>query len=140
MTAWLAGWAVILGLAAPGWTGVPISAGPAVSPLAGPVRLIGPEVGYGTRALVPPPADRWLAEDKGRHFAMSFAVTGMGYGAARMALDPAPARSAAAGFAMLLGIGKEIVDAHQSEMFSLKDLVWDAAGVALGYTFVQQIE
>lgn len=137
MTAWLAGWAVILGLAAPGWGG-PRTSGARFTAMA-PGRLLDAGAGYGVPALVPP-EDRWLAEDKGRHFAMSFAVTGMGYGAARLATSPTAARSAAAGVAVLLGIGKEIVDARQGRTFSLKDLAWDAAGVALGYIFVQRIE
>lgn len=94
----------------------------------------------------PPPApsaalvDRWLAEDKAQHFAMSFAATSMTYGAARISLEPAPARTTAAGVAVMLGIGKELFDARRGGPFSLKDLVWDAAGVALGYTFVQRID
>lgn len=137
MSPWLAGWALMWSLAAPGWV---CAGAPGPGRTAGPVRLPSARAGYEKPALVPPPPDRWLAEDKARHFAMSFAVTGMGYGAARLMAEPAPARSAAAGLAVLLGIGKEVVDAHQREQFSLKDLVWDAVGVALGYTFVQRIE
>lgn len=90
--------------------------------------------------LAPPAADRWLAEDKGQHFAMSFAVTSMAYGGGRLALDPGPARLAAASLAVTLGVGKELVDARRGDPFSLKDLAWDAAGVALGYMFAQRID
>lgn len=83
--------------------------------------------------------DRWLAEDKLRHFALSFAATGMAYGSGRLALEPDRARSAAAGLALLLGLGKELADAGRGDPFSLKDLAWDAAGVALGYFFAQRI-
>lgn len=91
-------------------------------------------------ALPAPPGDRWIAEDKARHFAMSFAATSMTYGAARVVLEPEPARTTAAGVAVLLGIGKELFDVHRGGPFSFKDLAWDAAGVALGYTFVQRID
>lgn len=87
----------------------------------------------------PPPADRWLAEDKLQHFAMSFAATEMAYGGARLRLEPGPARSAAVELALLLGLGKELADVRSGSPFSLKDLAWDAAGVALGYTFAQRI-
>lgn len=90
-------------------------------------------------AALPAPADRWLAEDKARHFAMSFAVTGMAYGAARVGLEPSPARAAAVGMAVALGIGKEVADVRGGGPFSFKDLAWDAAGVALGYALVQRI-
>lgn len=90
-------------------------------------------------ATLPSP-DRWLAEDKLQHFAMSFAATGMVYGATRAALERSAARAVAVGTAGALGIGKELVDFRRGGPFSLKDLVWDAVGVALGYAFVQQIE
>lgn len=83
--------------------------------------------------------DRWVAEDKLQHFAMSFAATGMSYGAARLALEPGPARGAAAGFALSLGVGKELADRSRGRPFSLKDLAWDVAGVALGVAFARRI-
>ena len=86
-----------------------------------------------------PSADRWVAEDKAQHFAMSFAATGMAYGAARSLFEPGTARPVALSLAGLLGVGKEVADALRGRPFSLKDLAWDAAGVALGYAFVQQI-
>ncbi|MDX1675343.1 MAG: hypothetical protein R3314_11160 [Longimicrobiales bacterium] len=86
-----------------------------------------------------PAADRWIAEDKAQHFALSFAATSMAYGGARLMLDPEPARSSAVGLALILGLGKELIDARTGAGFSLKDLAWDVAGVALGYTFARQI-
>lgn len=84
--------------------------------------------------------DRWVAEDKLQHFAMSFAVTGMTYGGGRLALDPAPARAVAAGVTLSLGVGKELTDARRGGPFSVKDLAWDAAGVALGFVFAQRMD
>ncbi|MGK7313593.1 MAG: hypothetical protein ACN0LA_15370 [Candidatus Longimicrobiales bacterium M2_2A_002] len=90
-------------------------------------------------ATVASRGDRWIAEDKVRHFALSFAATSMAYGGARLGLDPGPGRRAAAGLALLLGVGKELVDLRNGGRFSLKDLAWDAAGVALGSLLAQQI-
>jgi uncharacterized protein YfiM (DUF2279 family) len=83
--------------------------------------------------------DRWLAEDKLRHFTLSFAATHMAYGAARTALEPHPATAGAAALATLLGVGKELVDRRTGGPFSTKDLIWDVAGVALGVALVQRI-
>lgn len=86
-----------------------------------------------------PPPDRWLAEDKLRHLTASFAATGMAYGAGRVALDRGPARAAAAATAIALGLAKEIADRRKGGPFSLRDLAWDAAGVALGLTLSRSI-
>lgn len=85
------------------------------------------------------PADRWVAEDKLRHFAISFAATHMMYGGARFVTDSRTAVPAAASAALALGLGKEIADVRRGRPFSLKDLAWDAAGVALGVLLVRQI-
>lgn len=83
-----------------------------------------------------PPArgDAWFAEDKLRHLGMSFAATAFAYAAARPALDPDAALVLAGTTALLAGIGKEVHDARAGRWFSLKDLAWNAAGVALGLT------
>lgn len=86
-----------------------------------------------------PTEDRWLAEDKLQHFALSFAATQMGYGGARFALDREPAVAVAATVAVGLGLAKEVRDVRAGGPFSLKDLAWDAAGVALGVLFVRRV-
>lgn len=83
--------------------------------------------------------DRWLAEDKLRHFFLSFAATGIGYGAARTALERDTARPAAVGAALASGLWKEWRDRRAGGPFSAKDLVWDALGVALGALLVSEI-
>jgi uncharacterized protein YfiM (DUF2279 family) len=90
----------------------------------------------GTTIAIPdtPRADAWIAEDKLQHFAMSFAATAFAYGGARTVLDPDAALIVAGSTALLAGIGKEIHDARSGRWFSLKDLAWDVAGVALGLT------
>lgn len=102
--------------------------------------LVGCAAPSAAPGLAPPTEDRWVAEDKVQHFAMSFATTGMAYGGGRLVLDAEPARIAAASLAVTLGVGKELVDARSGGPFSLKDLVWDAAGVALGYILAQRID
>jgi uncharacterized protein YfiM (DUF2279 family) len=83
-------------------------------------------------AAPPSSSDAWFAEDKLRHFAMSFAATGFAYGGARFALEPRPARVTAGAAALAAGIGKEVHDARQGRPVSLRDMAWNIAGVALG--------
>jgi putative lipoprotein len=87
-----------------------------------------------------PPADRWVAEDKLRHFALSFAATQMAYAGGRIATDADTALPLAAGAALALGLAKEVRDARAGGPFSFKDLAWDAAGVALGVVLAHRIE
>lgn len=83
--------------------------------------------------------DRWIAEDKLRHFTLSFAATQMTYGGARAVMEPANAVPTAAGVALALGLAKEVADIRAGRPFSLKDLAWDAAGVALGTLLIRTI-
>lgn len=85
------------------------------------------------------PDDAWLAEDKLRHFALSFAATEMAYGAARVGLDHGTAVPTAAGAALAIGLAKEVRDVRTGGSLSLKDLAWDLAGVALGVALVRRI-
>lgn len=87
-----------------------------------------------------PTADRWLAEDKLRHFALSFATVQLGYGAGRVVFDREASVPVAAGLSLLLGVGKEVHDARSGGPFSARDLAWDLAGVALAVAFVRRIE
>lgn len=90
-------------------------------------------------ATLDPAPDPWLAPDKLQHFGMSFAATSFAYGAARFALDREPATLAAAGAALAAGVGKEIFDLRAGRAFSARDLLWDAAGVAVALTLVDRI-
>ena len=93
----------------------------------------------GGPGAVQEPADAWFAEEKLQHFTVSAAATTMGYGAVRLALDRDEARAAAAATAFALGIAKEVADLRRGGPFSLKDLVWDAAGVGLGLALIHGI-
>jgi uncharacterized protein YfiM (DUF2279 family) len=76
-----------------------------------------------------PRADPWFGPDKVQHFFTSALIQSLGYGTLR-ALDVehrgalAGASAVTAGF----GIGKELRDRGQGYGFSVRDLVWDAAG------------
>lgn len=84
--------------------------------------------------------DRWLAEDKLRHFALSFAATEMTYGGARVVLDHDDAAAAAVATALALGLTKELRDRRAGQHFSLKDLAWDLGGIALGFALIRNIQ
>jgi uncharacterized protein YfiM (DUF2279 family) len=88
-------------------------------------------------APVPTTPDRWFAEDKVQHLFLSFAVTNLTNGTARLVgIDRGPAQVTAGLTAGAAGIGKELYDASTGGHFSFKDLVWDGAGIAAGLTLV----
>lgn len=94
---------------------------------------------HGSAPHAPTPTDPWLAQDKLRHFAMSFAATTFAYAGARTALDPDPAAVLAGIAALAAGFGKELHDARSGRGFSPRDMVWNAAGAALALTLVSHI-
>jgi uncharacterized protein YfiM (DUF2279 family) len=79
----------------------------------------------------PDVADRWVAEDKFKHFFASFTATILATGAARAAgLDSRESIVAGAAVGTGAGVWKEIRDARRPDgHFSMPDLVWDLAGV-----------
>ncbi len=116
---------------------------PGVPSVAEPVRVEwhGPPAGAGLAVPAATRArDRWIGEDKARHFLMSFALTALGYGAASVVgvYGEAAVRAGAAGSAVA-GIGKEVHDRRAGGPFSVRDLVWDAAGIGAGVAFVLNI-
>jgi uncharacterized protein YfiM (DUF2279 family) len=86
------------------------------------------------------PVDGWIAEDKLRHFALSFAATDMVFAGASVGSDPDTALQVAAAAALGLGLAKEVRDHRAGQHFCFKDLMWDAAGVALGVLLVRNIQ
>jgi uncharacterized protein YfiM (DUF2279 family) len=118
------------------------AAGPApVTPLYAPppLALAAPLPIDALGAAAPGPVDPWVAQDKLRHLAMSFAATAFAYAGARVVLEPDPATATAGIAALGAGVGKEVYDARAGGAFSPRDLVWNAAGVALGLLFVHRI-
>jgi uncharacterized protein YfiM (DUF2279 family) len=79
------------------------------------------------------PDDPWFGTDKLLHFSVSAALSGGGYAASALVLEEPPARAlAGAGFSLTMGIGKELYDLHTDGDPSMRDLVWDVAGTAVG--------
>jgi len=85
-------------------------------------------------------AEGWLGEDKGKHFVTSAVVTVIAGSAARTAgLDAGTSRIAGAAVATGAGVAKEIHDHRQpGNVFSVRDLAWNLAGVAAGYVVLSQ--
>jgi uncharacterized protein YfiM (DUF2279 family) len=85
------------------------------------------------------PRDAWFAEDKLQHLLASFAATGFAYGAVRATgIEHDGAVPLAVLAAAAAGAAKEIHDRGQSRAVSVRDLVWDAAGITLGIILVRQ--
>ena len=82
-------------------------------------------------ALPPRPPDPWLGTDKLRHFVMSGLTVGVAHAAATtVGIRRRPALGLAVGVAGAIGIGKELYDRGHRGRPSVRDLVWDAAGIA----------
>lgn len=93
-----------------------------------------------TTKAPPPESDRWFAEDKLKHFLMSFAVTSVGYAAARTAgFGHASALAVGTGAGAAAGVWKEARDRISGGDVSARDLVWDAVGVTVGGVFSAQV-
>ena len=97
------------------------------------------------RRTVPPraqgqAADAWFGEDKAKHFAMSFFTVTVTHAVARAAgLENGPATAVGAATGVAAGLGKEFYDRRDHGLFSFRDLVWDAAGIALAVVFVREL-
>lgn len=79
-------------------------------------------------SIVAPP-DHWFGSDKLKHFFMSAFTQSVTYSAlqaARVRHDRALA--GAWGVTAVISVGKEVHDRHTTGLFSVRDLVWDAAG------------
>ena len=84
------------------------------------------------------PEDRWFAEDKMRHLAMAFATTGFSQAGARAAgATPDAATAIGVAASIVASLGKEVFDRKAGGHFSVRDLVWDAAGIVLGVVMVR---
>jgi len=83
--------------------------------------------------------DAWIAEDKIKHAAMSFAVTAFVQAGVRSAgVQTGTAVPISAAVAGIAGIGKEVHDRRKGGSFSVRDLAWDAAGIIAGVLVTSQ--
>ena len=78
------------------------------------------------------PPDRWFGEDKFKHFALSYMITVGGYAGARFVAGHDESVWIGAGVGLAAGIAKELYDRQTNRSASLRDLLWDVAGVATG--------
>ena len=79
--------------------------------------------------------DRWWAQDKGRHLIGSMISTVFIGKLSQEAwrYSTGQSRYIGGGITLLLGIGKEINDSRNPDnIFSVKDIVADVAGIAIG--------
>jgi uncharacterized protein YfiM (DUF2279 family) len=83
------------------------------------------------------PQDRWLAEDKYRHFFISFGGTVLGYGAGRSLADADAAAAFALGAGAAAGLAKELLDRRAGGAFSLRDLAWDGLGLLAAWGLIK---
>ena len=85
-----------------------------------------------------PGGDRWFAADKMKHFFMAAFVQSASFSGMR-AVGMSKSSSLAGATALTAGvsIGKEIHDRRGGGEFSMKDLTWDAVGMAAGAALSQ---
>lgn len=111
----------------------------APGPVTPGLHLLG-DVHPAPRIPTPPAApDAWLAEDKARHLFASLALTAVAFGGARaVGIEWPDAGIAAAVVAGGAGLAKEFSDRARGRPFSVRDLVWDAAGVGVGVALAER--
>ena len=101
----------------------------ATSPFAQPVPYVAPAAAE---------RDDWLGEDKLKHFAMSYMITATSFGVARTMADRDASMTAGIALGAAAGILKEIYDKRDKRRISVRDLMWDAAGITVGALIAKQ--
>jgi len=77
--------------------------------------------------------DDWFGPDKALHFSVSALLAGGGYAAASPFTQRTAVRvGVGAGFALSLGIAKELYDATGAGDASWRDFTWDVLGTGVG--------
>ena len=74
--------------------------------------------------------DRWLGPDKVKHLVVAAGAQGGTYAALRLGADHGAALAGATVATVALSLVKERLD-RRGTGFSVRDLAWDAAGIAL---------
>ena len=84
--------------------------------------------------VAPPHQDAWFGIDKIKHFFMSAFIESLTYSALQAArVNHRTALGGAIGVTMAIGVGREIHDKRTpGNIFSVRDLTWDAIGAAAG--------
>ncbi|HLV22249.1 MAG TPA: hypothetical protein VKZ49_15255 [Polyangiaceae bacterium] len=95
--------------------------------------VLGLAVLLGDPSLARAEQDPWWGRDKALHLGASTAAAMVGYGGGALLFDERwPRAVSGAGFALTLGVGKELYDLGGGGNASWKDLTWDLIGAALG--------
>lgn len=92
-------------------------------------------------APTPPKGESWFGADKLKHFFVAAFTQSVAYStlqAARVRHDRALAGAWAATAAV--SVGKELYDRKTTGLFSVRDLVWDAAGAGLATVLIDRAE
>jgi putative lipoprotein len=85
--------------------------------------------------------DPWFGRDKALHFGASALLAAGGYGATALSTDDRRVRLAVGGgFALSLGIAKELWDLSGHGDASWRDLTWDAVGTATGLAVAAAVD
>jgi uncharacterized protein YfiM (DUF2279 family) len=84
--------------------------------------------------------DSWFSPDKIKHFFMSAFIESVTYSALQAArVNHRPALSGAIGVTLAIGVGREIHDKRTpGNIFSVRDLTWDAVGATAGAVLLAQ--
>lgn len=83
-----------------------------------------------TSAMQMPPRDPWFGPDKVKHGVIAVALEGGTYATLRLGADHREALAGAIVVTASLSLLKELRDRGRTG-FSLRDLAWDAAGIAV---------
>jgi putative lipoprotein len=87
------------------------------------------------------PADRWLGQDKLKHFFTAAFVQSFSYGTLRAAGASHPVALGGATSATVgVSLGKEVWDARGHGTPSVKDVAWDAAGALAASTLLVKVQ
>jgi putative lipoprotein len=87
------------------------------------------------------PADRWLGQDKLKHFFTAAFVQSFGYGSLRAAgASHGVALTGATTGTVAVSLGKEVWDARGHGTPSVKDAAWDAAGAGAATALLVKVQ
>jgi putative lipoprotein len=85
--------------------------------------------------------DSWFGADKVKHFFMSAFIESLTFSGLQAAGAHRNAAFAGAiGATAAFGIGKEFHDQRPGELFSIRDLTWDAMGAGVGLVMLRSTQ
>lgn len=85
-----------------------------------------------------PPADHWFGADKLKHFFVSAFTQTVAYSALQAVhVRHRPAMTGAVAVTAVVGVTKEFHDRRTTGLFSVRDLVWDAAGTGVAVVLLE---